>query len=79
MTSKLINICFSNDQADYSVSYFTDANFKNIKKEQIIGPFEDCTIAEVSGPDAGHNFEINPLKYYDDSNLSLWIVTADAP
>jgi len=73
MNSKIIDICFTKDQADYSEQYLIKAQYKNVKKEQI----EDCTLAEVSGSKAP--FKITPAKYYDDRNGQLWMVTADIP
>jgi len=73
MNSKIIDICTTKEQADYSEQYLKAANYKNVKKEQI----EDCTIAEVTGSKVPYT--ITPVKYYDDRNGQLWIVTADVP
>jgi hypothetical protein len=73
MNSKLIDICFTADQADYSEQYFIAAKYLNVTKLQIV----DCTLSEVSGTKAPYTF--NPVKYYDSRSGQLWIVTADAP
>lgn len=75
MNSKIIDICVTKDQADYSEAYCKKAGYKNVKKEQIV----DCTLAEVTGPDSNNKFTTTPQNYYDDRNGQLWIVTADAP
>ena len=73
MNSKIIDICLTKDQADYSEQYLKNAKYQNVKKEQI----EDCTLAEVTGDKPP--FTITPMKYYDNRNGQLWIVTADSP
>ena len=75
MKSKLINICTSKEQADYSEQVMIAAHYEKISKEQI----QDCTVALVTGNTAP--FNITPLNdgYYDDSGGQLWIVTADVP
>jgi len=73
MNSKLIDICFTKDQADYSEQFFIAKNYQNVTKQQIV----DCTLSEVSGTTAPYVF--NPVKYYDSRNGQLWIVTADVP
>jgi hypothetical protein len=73
MNSKLIDICFSKEQADYSAQFFKDAKYVNVTQQKI----QDCTLSEVSGATAPFTF--TPVKYYDNRNGQLWIVTADVP
>ncbi len=73
MNSKLINICFTKEQADYFEQYFIAAKYQNVTKEQIT----DCTWSEVSGTTTP--FTTTPVKYYDNQKSQLWVVTADVP
>ena len=73
MNSKIIDIAFSKEQADYSEQYFIQAKYKNVKKEAL----EDLTVGELSGDNAP--FKVTPVKYYDNRNGELWLITADVP
>jgi len=73
MNSKLINICLTQQQADFSAAAFNAAGYGNITEQQI----KDCTISEITG--AAAPFTTTPVKYYDDGAGQLWIVTADVP
>ena len=73
MNSKIIDIAFSKEQADYSEQYFIQAKYQNVKKQSL----EDLTVAELSGDKAP--FKVTPVKYYDNRNGELWLITADVP
>jgi hypothetical protein len=75
MISKLINMCSTSDQADFSEQLMIKAKYQNVQKVQI----EDCTVSAVTG--ANIPFTITPLKdgYFDNSGGQLWIVMADVP
>ena len=71
MTSKLLAICFTKDQADYVEQLRLAEKCLNVTKEQI----EDVSLAEASG--AAKPYTVAG-KYYK-TGADLWLVTADAP
>ena len=78
MNSKITHICSTQSQAEYSEQFLKDAKYQNVKKEKI----EDWTLLEISGNGSSKLAfaqSVPPVKFYDDRNGELWVVTADIP